>query len=159
MTIRMFQLGATALAAVLCFSLTMSPWAWGDDEEEKALPSNHEKVVDFLWLENGNLYQDRFTARVSPYLLAKGDKARLSIKIRRTKNDQGINAPVPIRIEIQVRRQDGGDHKTYSEENPGSSLSKSHTFKKSGEYVVSFITYYTEDDTRTVAVRFEVERP
>lgn len=156
---------------LLCLALSCPHPVWAQDDEEdpeshtfiiepeEEEPNHHQRVIEFLWMEQGDLWNDRFRGRVYPRDPIQGQRAKLSLLLRRYRNGKRRGSPKPIKVEIHVRRSDGGDSKVYTFENPPENVIKQdHVFNMHGNYVVSFVSYYAENETYTVAVRFEVRK-
>lgn len=127
------------------------------DENPVPNPRYVEREVDFMWTEGRHLWRDRFRVRAYPRTPRVGRSVRISLRIRRTRNGVRKAGPEPLRVEVTVRRE-GGPQWVYTKDEPGDSVSFEHEITRSGPYVVSIVTYYTEVETYTIALRFEAER-
>jgi hypothetical protein len=164
-----------SLALVLCTSALLSPFDAAADERDRNkqklpppgavyeqdlppedLPDYLERVVDFMWLEEGSVWKDRYTVRVYPRLPRVETFTRFNMRIRRTRDDVGRADPSPKKVEITLRRTDGKGHMKQEMVSPGSSVSFDYQFERPGEYIVSIVTYSTDTETYTVTMRFNV---
>lgn len=147
-----------ATAVALSLAAAAAPPALGSD----AVPSNDarfvERIVEFVWLEGSDLWTDTFRVRAYPRNPQVGTKARISQRIRRTRNGAGKTPPEPLRVECTIRREDGGGQSTYTANKPGHEVAFEHPVEKPGRYVASLVTWYSEEETYTIAIRFEAVR-
>lgn len=147
----------TPLALLLALLVAAAPLC--ADEVPRNDPRFIERVVEFMWLEGSDVWRDIFRVRAYPRTPTVGDKARVSLRIRRTRNGAGKAPPEPLRVECTVRREQGGGQWVYTADKPGHQASFEHEIDRPGRYVASLVTYYTEEETYTISVRFEAVRP
>jgi len=127
-----------------------------DIDEEKPVVPYLQRVVEFMWVEHGQVWTDRFYARLYPRHPMVGRNSRINLRIRRYRNGLQRGKAAPLKVEALVRRTDGSGSANYAVEQPGTSVSFDHVFRRAGSYVVSVVTYYSETEKYTVALRFEV---
>lgn len=121
-------------------------------------PAYIERVVDFMWTEGRERWEDSFRARVYPRHPKVGDTVRVSLKITRRRNGKGKKAVEPLKVNAFFRPEKGGKAAEYSAASPGNSVSFEHPAAEVGAHTVSLVTHYTEDETYTVAIRYVVEK-
>ncbi|OIP29001.1 MAG: hypothetical protein AUK47_28660 [Deltaproteobacteria bacterium CG2_30_63_29] len=118
-----------------------------------------ERVVDFMWTDGPDRWEDSFRARVYPRHPKVGDTVRVSLKISRTRNGKEKKAVEPLRVDAFFRQEKGGQPTEYSAASPGNSIAFEHPASDVGAHTVSLVTHYTEEETYTVAIRYVVEKP
>jgi hypothetical protein len=122
----------------------------------EAVPNYLERVVDFMWLEGGAVFKDRFTARMYPRQPTVGTFTRFNLRIQRTRDEVGRTPPNPTRVEVTLRRTDGKGQIKRDLPNPGPAASFDYEFERPGEYIASIVTFYSETESYTLTMRFNV---
>jgi hypothetical protein len=164
-----------ALSVFVSLTLALSPAAADDKQRDRnkdklpapgaiyevelppeAVPNYLERVVDFMWLEDGHVWKDRFTARVYPRQPSTNTFTRFNLRIQRTRDDASRTAPSPQKVEVTLRRTDGKGQIKRDLPNPGAAASFDYEFERPGEYIASIVTYYSDAETYTVTMRFNV---
>ncbi|MDX9721531.1 MAG: hypothetical protein RBU37_12350 [Myxococcota bacterium] len=140
---------ALIAAVLLCVVLVSGAHA---QDEGDALT---ERYVDFIWLEGQNVWKDQFRVKLSPERPQVDQTANISVRIRRTRNGKGQADVQPLKALARIGRESGPSQELLIE-NPGASFTFQHRFQRPGTYLVSVVTYYGENETYTVGLRFDV---
>lgn len=127
-----------------------------DDEE---IPSYLERTVEFMWLEDGRMWKDRFRARLYPREPVVNERSRINLLIRRYRDSYLRGKANPLRTEIFIRRANSGKPVKQVIERPGTSISFDYRFTHTGQYSVRLVTYYSDIETYTVTLHFSVSLP
>ena len=152
------------LSMVLCLGPAMvkaqdepavEPQTFTVPAEAEEVPRNLEREVEFFWQEEGVIWRDLFEARLAPRRPIVDRKGRFRLRIRRYRKGKRRGDAEPIRVELRLYRGKK-QIETFTKQKPGATAEFEYSFARAGDYTASFVTFYSEAETYTIALHFEV---